>query len=183
MNGLKNMKIKRICKICKRKFKIFLSRIKYGRGITCSKKCQNVWVSFKNNKQIKLICKYCGKKFFRSKSQIDNKNGKGQYCSIKCAYSNKKRGELSSNWKGGRLNENEKIRKSPEYKIWIKKILKRDNFVCQICNVKNVPFHIHHIKEFSKFPDLRLSEDNGIVLCIPCHSSIHNKTFKRIRND
>lgn len=175
------MKIIRICPICKKEFKVSPSRIKYGRGITCSKKCQNILVSLKNNKKMRITCKYCGKDFFRSKSHINNKNGKGQYCSTKCAYSNKKRGKLSANWKGGRLTENEKIRKSLEYKEWIKKILIRDNYICQICGVKNVPFHIHHVKEFSKYPDLRLEITNGITLCIPCHSQIHKKLLRRIR--
>jgi len=186
-SGLRNMKrekVERICEVCGKKFPVQPSRVKWGRGITCSPECQHILVGHKNSRpKIKLICKGCGKKFSKSPSTFKNKVGGGQFCSTKCAYANKKRGELSANWRGGKVVGNEKIRKSPEYKEWIKKVIKRDNYTCQVCGIKNVSFHIHHIKELAKYPELAMVVLNGLTVCVPCHSRIHNKHLRRMRND
>ena len=33
--------------------------------------------------------------------------------------------------------------------------------------------HVHHIKSFDKFPELRTELENGITLCGDCHYEIH----------
>ncbi len=85
-------------------------------------------------------------------------------------------GEKHYNWQGGITPLNLKIRNSLEYKLWREAVFKRDSFTCQICGIKNVYFHAHHIKPFSLFPKLRFAIDNGQTLCVPCHKM--TDTFK-----
>lgn len=70
---------------------------------------------------------------------------------------------------------NKKFRASKEYKDFKVSILERDKYVCQKCGVgkynvlKPPQIHVHHIKSFNDFPDLRLEPDNCITLCKDCH--------------
>lgn len=77
-------------------------------------------------------------------------------------------------WKGGVTPINEKIRRSPEYKLWRDSVFKRDGFTCIWCGKKNgngktVILNADHIKPFSLYPELRFAIDNGRTLCRECH--------------
>ena len=95
---------------------------------------------------------------------------------------NKKRPERSGanhhNWKGGVTSENEKIRKSLEYKVWHKAILKLDNYTCQECGIRGGKLEVDHIKAFWLYPELRLSLDNGRTLCKTCHKKVGYNYFR-----
>ena len=80
-----------------------------------------------------------------------------------------KTGKNSPNWKGGINPENLKIRKSIECQNWRKNIFERDNFTCQVCRKVGGNLQAHHIKSFSKYPELRFVIENGITLCKECH--------------
>lgn len=70
--------------------------------------------------------------------------------------------------------EREKLRNTPEYKIWAKAVKVRDNFTCQKCNTRGGILHSHHIKRFSQYPELRYEISNGITLCKECHIKEHS---------
>lgn len=78
-------------------------------------------------------------------------------------------GDKNPNWKGGITPINEKIRKSPEYKLWRHSVLIRDNFTCRFCLVRGGKLEADHIKPFALFPELRFAIDNGRTLCRKCH--------------
>lgn len=61
-----------------------------------------------------------------------------------------------------------------EYKTWRTAVFERDNYTCQICKIKGGKLNAHHIKSWSKFPELRYVVDNGITLCENDHK-IENK--------
>lgn len=80
------------------------------------------------------------------------------------------KGERSHRWKGGLVNENDKLRNSLEYKLWRESVLERDNHICIWCGSKD-KLEADHIKPFAYFPELRFAIDNGRTLCNPCHKS------------
>jgi len=87
----KSKKIKLICQQCGKEFYTYFSRIKWGGGKFCSKKCSGQWRSenlrgeknwsWKGGK-IKRVCKQCDKVFYVFPGII--KKGWGNFCSRKC---------------------------------------------------------------------------------------------------
>jgi hypothetical protein len=85
--------------------------------------------------------------------------------------------ELNPNWKGGVSYWRKEYYSSIPYKEWRKSVLRRDNYVCQMCLNKkkgNTKLHCHHRKGFALFPDLRLVISNGVTLCQNCHNFVHS---------
>src|SRR3990167_11300668 len=66
------------------------------------------------------------------------------------------RGKKSPLWKGGKSGD----RRNWEYNSWHKFVLKRDNYICQICN-KTGKLHVHHLKKWVNYPELRYKVSNG----------------------
>lgn len=64
---------------------------------------------------------------------------------------------------------NERIRKSPKYKLWRKQVFERDDYTCQNCGKHGGTLHADHIKPFALYPELRFDVSNGRTLCVPCH--------------
>jgi len=104
------------------------------------------------------------------------------------------------NYKNGRTDLRDRIRRLEEYSNWRTEIFKRDNYTCQECFVRGNDLEAHHIKEFviilseflsiySQFSPIEDKETlvrlainyndfwnihNGKTLCKMCH----NKTKK-----
>ena len=96
--------------------------------------------------------------------------------------SDSRKGSKSQYWKGGisKKNRTERanIMSTIEYKLWREAVFARDKWTCIWCykksgNGKIVILQADHIKEFSKYPELRFAIDNGRTLCINCHKKRH----------
>jgi len=102
----------------------------------------------------------------------------------------KTRGDKHYKWKGGISSLQIAIRTSANNLKWVKEILKRDNYECQLCkSVKKL--EVHHkiglakivkdnmIKTLDDARDCKelWNIDNGIVLCKRCHHKIHNRKY------
>jgi 5-methylcytosine-specific restriction endonuclease McrA len=85
-----------------------------------------------------------------------------------------KKGEKSYCWKGGISTENEVIRRSIELRLWREAVFARDNFTCQKTGQVGGKLTAHHIKNFSEFPELRTSIENGITLSDKVHREFHH---------
>lgn len=79
------------------------------------------------------------------------------------------RGAKNWQWKGGIKSENTRTRKSFEYRIWRTSVFERDDYTCQICEVRGGKLEADHIKLFSLYPELRFDINNGRTLCKTCH--------------
>ena len=91
------------------------------------------------------------------------------------------KGKNCHSWRGGITPIHRKLRKDVYYKLWREQVFERDNWTCQKCGArskkgKSVILNAHHIKSFSKYPELRCSINNGLTLCIDCHKAKHSKT-------
>ncbi len=127
---------------------------------------------------------------FQKGNQYGKKN-KGKispWKGIKNRYSKKtlrkmrkvKLGEQSHFWKGGVSLENEKIRKSLEYRLWVKAVFERDNYQCIWGGKKHgSKLHADHIKPFALYPELRFAIDNGRTLCVDCHKKTYTYGFNK----
>lgn len=97
-----------------------------------------------------------------------------------------RRGENHSNWQGGTTGIGKMIRNCIEYKDWRMKILKRDNFTCQICKIRGggVKLNVDHfpkalavlIVENNIYKESDINNyfelweiSNGRTLCLECH--------------
>ena len=177
------------CLICKKEFKPFNKN-----QFLCSCKCLGIY-----NRKPEVIkrCMICQKEY-RCKTHYQRNTSR--VCSRICqgkliqklgiAYKNfpttrgerwtpelreKLSGKNNYNWQGGITNKNEKFRKRPEYKILMETIKAMDNYTCQMCKGKGGKLNTNHIKLFSKYPELRMNQNNLITLCEPCHKFIRGK--------
>lgn len=79
--------------------------------------------------------------------------------------------EITHWYENNGIGETAKKRNNYKYRKWREKIIKRDN-VCQHCGSIE-KLEVHHIKHFAEYPELRMCDDNAIVLCERCHKKIH----------
>ncbi|SDW30854.1 HNH endonuclease [Paenibacillus sp. PDC88] len=57
-------------------------------------------------------------------------------------------------------------------RAWRKGVLERCNYQCVDCGAtKNL--EVHHIAEWAEYPELRIVDENGEVLCNTCHATRH----------
>lgn len=84
--------------------------------------------------------------------------------------SDKLSGSNHPNWKGGITDRSKRVQK--EYREWKKQVFERDNHTCQLCGSRK-KIVAHHIKSFTKYPELAHDINNGITLCERCHKEIH----------
>ena len=90
-------------------------------------------------------------------------------------------GPKHPNWKGGITSKNKLIRNSIEYKLWLKTCMERDSFTCQKYYIKGGKLVVHHVFNFSNFPELRFNIKNGITLSVKAHKEFH-KIYGRKNN-
>jgi len=86
------------------------------------------------------------------------------------------KGELHPNWKGGLTPQRTKEFRSPEYQAFVKIVLERDNYTCQMCgarngNGENIILQVHHTTPYAELSsENRYNPDYGITLCWHCHN-------------
>lgn len=98
-----------------------------------------------------------------------------------------------NNYLGGREKENERIRKSMEYRLWREAVFCRDRYICQLVSCvhcKNKAgarnaggLNADHIKPFCLYPELRFSVENGRTLCARAHKETETFGYKMLTHD
>ena len=71
--------------------------------------------------------------------------------------------------------ERDKQRLTKEYKKWRKEVLKRDNYICQMCGKPNSNIAHHKVRFRDCYEDKNIVYDigNGVCLCKRCHKIAH----------
>jgi len=104
----------------------------------------------------------CGKVFNASPSDV--RRGR-KSCSLACK---DQTGDKNGSWRGGVTPDHVRIRKSSEYRVWRRAVMKRDGGRCVKCKSEK-DVQVDHIKSFALHPELRFKQSNGRVLCKKHH--------------
>ena len=97
------------------------------------------------------------------------------------------RGSGSPVWKGENVKKERTERGTPEYRDWRKEVFGRDRYTCQHCGARNgngkyIRLEAHHIYDFKNHPELHYDVNNGVTLCVKCHSEFHSLFGKHGNN-
>lgn len=153
--SIKNGKNKK-CTVCNKEYYIRFDRAEKSKY--CSKKC---W----SERRVLNKCEYCG-------NDIKSYYGK-KYCSRKCSLLAMV-GNKAPRWIDGKSLERDRARLGNKLKEWRKLVFNRDSYTCQHCGDKKY-LHAHHIVEWAKDESKRFILDNGVTLCVECHSKVHGR--------
>lgn len=143
----------------------------------CLKKEQNyknltLYSKAKEITYIDKICPHCGKHFTVEKTDKNRK-----FCSQECAYKHS-RGENSPHWKPNLTQEEREIRRDRNllegYSVFIREVLKRDNYTCQVTGKRGKDLVVHHLYSYNKYPCLRIVMENGITISKEVHKEFHS---------
>lgn len=123
-------------------------------------------------------CSECGATTYKIQYLIDR--SEHHFCSISCHGKWKSKnlvGENSPTWNPNLTDEErERGRKYPEYYAFIKEVMERDNYACDICGFYSKwgdGLNVHHLNSYDWDEKNRTNTDNGITLCKDCHVRFH----------
>lgn len=120
-------------------------------------------------------CSECGKVTFKIGYLL--KRSKFHFCSIECHGKWKSKynvGENNPNWNPELTEfERERERHIPGYSEFVRNVLERDDFTCDICRQKGGNLNAHHLNGYDWDKGNRTNIDNGITLCEKCHTDFH----------
>lgn len=155
-NECRNKRHEVSCIICGIKFRTDRKTVKY-----CSLECKN---EGNKRKLVTSTCFSCKKEFKRP--SFTTPSTKRVFCSKRCGarqFSIENPNRYGSKW--GRIRE---------------RVVKRDNYTCQICNLKtkdNYALNVHHIVPIESFDNIDEANkmSNLQTLCYECHMDIHDR--------
>jgi hypothetical protein len=133
-----------------------------------------------NLKVLNVRCTKCGNWYIPTTDAVQNRlknlNGKVSsecrfYCSGECKNSCSIFGQIKYP-KYFKINK-EALFTENELKIWSKEVLKRANYICEVCGEKAVSSHHEQPKKLQPFHVL--DPDNGVALCKKCHYKYGHK--------
>lgn len=132
-----------------------------------------------NHRNRKWLCKCkCGNTVLVSTSSLISGHTQSCGCYNKEILS-KNSGKNHYNWNhditDAERKENEKRCRSNKTKVWRKKVMKRDNYTCQVCGKYNGKLAAHHIYSYHSHKSLRYTTSNGVTLCTTCHKKFHKE--------
>lgn len=127
-----------------------------------------------------VVCEECGIETQKIKYLIDRSDF--HFCSVECNGKWKSKnnvGEANPNWNPELTDEErERGRKYVEYYAFLKTVLTRDNYTCQICGHYSKwgkGLNVHHLNSYDWDKKNRTNPNNGITLCKTCHTDFHKE--------
>ena len=162
------------CYICGKEFNRKPALIKRAEHPVCSRECQNI---LKQREWVETKCCICGKPLMRRASRMEIRPN--PVCSKEC------RVVLQHRIKFDETIPDE-VRQTdrnyfPENRAFIKQVMSRDNYTCQVCGQEGGELQVHHLNGYNWDIDNRYNPENGITLCKKCHADFH-KVYGRGNN-
>lgn len=144
----------------------------------CSIRCKGDWqsenLSGENSPQWQggarqKQCQQCGTQFECKETRAYSLFKKQKFCSKACADIGGFRytGPRNSKWKDGPVK-----RSGTSQQRFRKLIIERDGYSCRHCG-STEDLHAHHVQPMKEAPEKRWDIENGILLCVTCHSDLH----------
>ena len=123
-------------------------------------------------------CEYCGKESHDIISSYSRK--KHHFCSNECKGKwqiEYFKGSNNPNWNHNKTKEereNSKRRNLNEgYNSFVKEVLKRDNYTCQLTGQYGGKLEVHHLNNYLEYKEERTDINNGITLSKEIHRLYH----------
>lgn len=133
---------------------------------------------WKEENHIYFHCEYCGKIKEENINSYNKKNH--HFCCTKCRNkwdSENLRGSNNPHWnhdKSKEDRENSKHRNLTEgYNDFIIRVLKRDDYTCQITGKCGGKLEVHHLKSYNWYIEGRTDADNAVTLSKEIHKLFH----------
>ncbi len=125
--------------------------------------------------KVEVECDYCKIHKFTSYAHYLQQNHSGKYFCKSCVHKVFNSGANNTNYKSDKTDdERQNDRKYPEYNIFIKSVLARDNYTCQCCGQRHGDLKVHHLDGYNWCKEKRTDVTNGITLCNNCHNNFHS---------
>lgn len=154
------------CYICGKEFDRKPALIKRAKHPTCSNECRNI---LKQREWVETECCVCGKPLLRRKSRIEIRPN--PVCSKECKAVLTHRTHYDETIP---VEQRETDRNyKPENRVFIKTVMERDEYTCQICYKTGGSLAVHHLNGYNWDIKNRYNPDNGITLCEDCHRDFH----------
>ena len=77
------------------------------------------------------------------------------------------------NYKDGSSPERQRLYANAEHKAVLRAVRRRDGG-CVNCR-SGARLHVHHVKPWAEYPELRFDPANLVTLCQPCHADAHRR--------
>lgn len=154
------------CYICGKEFKRKPALIKRAEHPVCSRECQTVL----KVKRKTVNCVICGKPLLRSENRLAIRPN--PVCSEECRKELTHRKCFDPSITD---EERQKTRKVPERMPFIRAVLERDDYTCQVCGKRGSNLAVHHLNGYSWDVENRCNPDNGVTLCVKCHKGFHHR--------
>lgn len=158
-----------LCDYCGKFIKLTKRRIESSNHHFCSNECQGKWKSSNSTEEIPCDC--CGKLIKVQKREIKNYNH--HFCNDEC-YRKWNIGENNPSWNPNLTDEDRQERRYIErYNNFIKQVLERDNYTCQLTGKRGGDLEVHHLNCYSDFKEGRTDMSNCITLSKEIHRLFH----------
>lgn len=127
--------------------------------------------------RVEIECDNCHNKYtVKYHSYVRHNHDGLTYCNI-CSNTVLHSRENNPLWNPNKTDEERnQDRTNKEYKLFLNKVLYRDNYTCRCCGTKSTKDNnliVHHLDGYNWCIEKRTDDTNGITLCENCHKKFH----------
>lgn len=125
---------------------------------------------------VECECDNCRKKYILHYSDYLRRNHNGKIYCQNCCQKVLHSGENNNKWNPNLTDEDRELRRNiPGYTEFTRKVIQRDNYMCQCCGSVGVNLEVHHLNGYNWDKEKRFDFSNVITLCANCHKNFHDR--------